>query len=817
MNNTTLIPALLLACGMYAQAQVPAPVQPQFPGVAVKKTNAAPLTTSRDWQDPAALRERLAKQIEKRLKGTDEASVKAFLRLPSNRLLLANYALATAEIHSEKAYGNFLAEQQKQLDSRKKNLAALEKELPELGGTAVESTRYKIEKLKGEIAAIEAELKQPIRMADVVKRPRSSKLISLISNDLGWIGDIVYSGECIMPGRMLNMLANMMERYTRMLPHERMPRDIATATALEFARFGWSVDAACKRAEYFVRNWRQDRLHQIFDTLPFWQRRVVCGWKGNHSSGTPESFTWALYNVNVTDDRYTGCCWRCGYVLHNVYGDSIHGSAYADAFEGMYEGRHHQFTQEVGGVCGSLSHFGASAACAHGIPGLTMGEPGHCAYVVWQNGKWTPSYSISWERGLHWCPWPDNRRFSSLHQLAEQHAPEQKDATRLSNAYRLLAQIATAQNNTAKASDMFLKAEAAQPRHYQVYREHADMLATTSADINAWLQLNDSICTHMVPLFAECAAELMRNQVCDHLVKSGATAEQLEGAYAKFWQNIHNLGPERWNMQNMLNKQIATLNAVCQNKDLENKCTLYRHMLAGTISNPDYARYSLESGNTLMQSMDDTGKARMLGLMTEALSNSGAELEGDARDKVIANIILAAENNHDTSAFQSVSKLIATDKAHDSRPIGDIAPFPGKLVSEGGALFASSTSQWDKPATHANVLTKLGGQIHTGRDKEPWIAVKLPKHATISGVVIVPHPHRANWNRLNDLQLQVSETGKADDWHNAGSLTGKCTKREIRIDLGAEQPKALYVRIIRPGVQEVLHVDGIFVYGTPAA
>ncbi len=812
MKSTYLFPSLLLAATLQVHARQPAPVSP------APQTQAQPqLTTSKDWQTPAALRDKLGKQIEARLKGTDEAALRNFLQSPANRLLLANYALATAEILSEKAYTHFQNELRKQLDSRKNKLEKLEKELPELGGTAVESTQYKINKLKGEIADIEAEMKQPIRLADVVKRPRGGKLIGLIANDLGWIGDVVYSGECIMPGRMLNMLANMMERYTRMLPDDRLPRDIATATALEFARHGWSVDAACKRAEYFVRNWRQDRLHKIFDTLPLWQRRVVCGWKGDHSSGTPESLSWALYNVNVTDERYTGCCWRCGYVLHNVYGESVHGEPYYSAFEGMYTGRHHQFTQDVGGVCGSLSHFGASAACAAGVPALTMGEPGHCAYAVWVDGKWTPAYSISWERGIHWCPWPDNRRYSSLHQLTGLQSPEQKEATRLSNAYRMLAHMAATKGDTTQAADMFLKAEATQPRHYQVYREHADMLTATQAGTDAWLQLNDSLCTHMVPMFAESAAELMRNQVCDQLQKSGATAEQLEAAYARFWNSTRELGPERWKVQDLLDKQIATLNNVRKNNELENKCTLYRQMLAGTISNPDYATYSLESGNTLMQKMNDAGKTRILNLMTEAIGKGQEKMEGGDRAKLVANVILAAENNRDAAAFQSVSRLIAPELAHDNRPIGEFAPFPGKLVSEGGVVFASSTSQWDKPATHANVLTRLGGQIHTGGDKDPWIAVKLPKHATISGVVIMAHPNGSNWKRLNGLQVQVSETGRDDDWHNAGPLTGKCTQRELRIDLGAEQPKALYVRVIRPGAQAVFHIDGIFVFGTPAA
>jgi hypothetical protein len=202
--------------------------------------------------------------------------------------------------------------------------------------------------------------------------------------------------------------------------------------------------------------------------------------------------------------------------------------------------------------------------------------------------------------------------------------------------------------------------------------------------------------------------------------------------------------------------------------------------------------------------------------MTEAIS-SGEGMSPEERTKALANAVLTTESMRDAGAFQAVSKLIEPALAHDNRPIGEFEAFPGKLVSEGGVIFASSTSRWDKPATHANVLTRQGGQIHTNRDKNPWVAVKLPKHATISGVVIVAHSNGANWHRLNNLQIQVSETGKDDDWHNAGQLTGPCKQRITRIDLQAEQPKALYVRVIRPDTQEVFHLDGLFVYGTPAA
>ena len=821
-HQTSILSILLTISGMYAAAQQPAPVtQPAQPQAAAKpEAPSEPtysLTDSKDWQNPAALRDKLGKRILSRLSGGDEQSVKSFLSSEYNRLLLANWLLANQELISEKQYADYRTALEKKISDRKKEIAEREKELSELGGTAVQSTEHAIMRMESELAELIAEYEQPVRLADVVKRPRGAKLIRLIANDLGWMGDILYSGECIMPGRMLNMLANMMERYPRMLPNERIPRDIATATALEFARSGWTVDAACKRAEYFVRNWRQDRLHRIFDTLPLWLRRVVCGWKGNHSSGTPESLTWALHNINLPDERYTGCCWRCGYVLHNVYGESVHGGAYYTAYEGMYTGRHHEFTQEVGGVCGGLSHFGASAACANGIPALTMGEPGHCAYLVWVNGKWTPAYSLSWDRGIHWRGWSDNHRFSSLHMLTELQSPEQKAAFRLANAYRVLGQICATRNETDKAIAHYLKAEAIQPRNYEIFREHANLLAESRAGIDRWLQLNDSLCRNMVPLYPECAAEFARNHLYAHIESGKPTADQMETALGKFWRSLRELGPEHWKVQDILDKQIALLNKVRPNSDTENKCAIYKHALDGTIGNDAYATIGLECGNTLMQKMSDSDKGRILSLMTEAL-NRGDGLESDTRDAVLARIILAAENNRDISAFQSVSKLVSPDKAHDNRPIGDFEAFPGKMVSEGGLLFSSSPgNRWDNPSTHANVLTKLGGKVHTNKEKAPWVAVRLPKHAEISGVVLAAHSNGANWYRLNNLQIQISETGKDDDWHNVGTPSGKCTGRILRFDLTAEHPKALYVRVIRPDANDVFHLDGFYVYGTPAA
>ena len=83
--------------------------------------------------------------------------------------------------------------------------------------------------------------------------------------------------------------------------------------------------------------------------------------------------------MKLTAKEYVGACWQAPYKLNNLFGDSIHGSAYYAPFGHLI---HAERVRNVGGVCGSLSRYGANAARANGIPALTMGEPGHSAYAV---------------------------------------------------------------------------------------------------------------------------------------------------------------------------------------------------------------------------------------------------------------------------------------------------------------------------------------------------------------------------------------------------------------------------------------------------
>ena len=77
-----------------------------------------------------------------------------------------------------------------------------------------------------------------------------------------------------------------------------------------------------------------------------------------------------------------------------------------------------------------------------------------------------------------------------------------------------------------------------------------------------------------------------------------------------------------------------------------------------------------------------------------------------------------------------------------------------------------------------------------------------------------------NWSligRFRPVKVQVSDTGRADDWHDVGEVIPNTGNYINRFDLQKERPKALYVRVLRSGGPEFFHANGIYVYGEPAA
>ena len=782
-----------------------------------------------EWQDLDAVQEKLRGMIDQRLKGISPQQVTDFMREPENRLILAQYTFAQAEKDTEKRRTTQEQERNKDIENLRKQMEDSVKNLP--SGSALPpriAARHK--KLQSRIAAIQREADAAHEVQKIAASKEGQKFMAQLGNNLDWVEQINSTGEKTNPGEVVSILQQIAAKNPDMI-YNRQDRDIATNTASEFARSGWSQQDAIDRTAYFTNNRRSGKLNSSFSALPDWQKRIVLGLKGkgevggaggNNLAGSVESLTYSSQNVHLPAYRYTGSCWQAPYRLHNIYGESIHGSGYHQTFADNYGTNFNELTRTVGGVCGGLSHYGATTATANGVPALTCGEPGHCSYVVLVGDKWTPAYSLSWERGLHWQVFEGNNKYSALHMASKLFSPEEKENTNLSRAMQNLGNMyaATAPD---KAVSCFSNAVNTQPANYYAWRDYARFLAANQPEnADAWIGLCEQIYNKLVPTYGEMSAELLMSEVYPGLKKALADKpEELQRVVLKFWNNVRGMGPDeewdkgfhgRWNVEGLCGAQMSLL-GINPQKDPAVQ-DFFRTVMSSVSSNADYAPVVLSWGNSLVEKMDPAIKEGFMSAVLSGLSMTG-DGNGMDRSAMLKPVILAAEKMGDLKSFQAIGKTLPEQYRNPSVKLPAFEPFADQLVSQGGMIQASSTSKFDKPCEHWGVLEPgVGGSFHTAKDTDAWVKVTLPKQANITGIVMITTT--GNLSRHDNLRIQVSETGDDKDWKDVAEL-GKCTQQVIRVDLGATRPLAKYVRILRKGGPDFFHLRAIYIYGKPAA
>ncbi len=791
------------------KTQVATPAPRVIPG-----TYNGTFIKSDDWVDIPALKISLEAEIRKNLKGTDEGSIKAFIAEPANRLLLAQWHIAARESESANACAEQLKRCKSEVDKQRKAILDLENQLSRSEGKIKENIEARIKNAKRALEQKQAELDSPRTIKDALGMHKGSdKFIAQVTNNLDMAEQLAYSGECVQPGRFLGIMAAIAKREKDLL-HKPMERDIAAATALEWAKSGWAFDKALARAKFYIENWQNDRFHTGFDSLPFWQRRIICGSKGNNGYGEAESLQWSLDNVHLPAERYSGSCWQCAYRLHNLFGDSIHGSHYYAPYA-HYDANQALRTKEVGGVCGSLSHFGAFAAIANGVPALTAGEPQHCAYIVNVNGRWVPSYSLSWKRGLHWQVWRGVHKYSSLHMATDLYSAEEAENTRLSFAALTLAEMYVAGKEQNKAQECYLIAEKAQPLNYQAWRSHADFLIKDRAtDKPYWNRLHDDLCLNLTPRYPEIAAELLSHKVYPTLVKAEKNKNVLFAGFSVFWKALKTMGPDRWDVEAFCNAQLDAFCDYKKEKDPKRALKLYTTLFEICAGNAKYAPVILAWGNGIAAKMTPEVQKQFLLATITGLGNS-VNVNDKERDKMLGQALQGAARMRDLNTYRAIAKFLSDTYRKPKGELPAWEPFPGELVSRGGLIYTSSSSH-DDPAAHWGVLEPVGGRFHTANEVNPWVVVQMPKTVYVTGVVAISNSGQ-NVRRLHDMKVEYSESGRDDDWHDAGAMPAPSTKVINRLDLKDSKPRARFIRITRGGGKDFFHLNAIFVYGEQAS
>lgn len=411
-----------------------------------------------------------------------------------------------------------------------------------------------------------------------VKKSNTRRFLGEFSDDLEWIEGYIYTAPPKNANFAIKLLRAFVEKDEEV---KTVPviKKIATGVVGEFSRRGWFEDEfetdpelkvkngptrIYKRFKFYAESWREKRLNPLFDELDFWDTRIIVGVTGRTNNiyfGSEESLRWGQDNVKLPEAGYASPrdIFQMPYRLWNKVGDSVHNSDYYAPFMTWYGRNQLKRAREVGCVCGGVSHYGASAACANGIPAVTMGEPGHCAFATRQKGKWRDNNSVSWDRSLHWRLW-DETSWQFLHLTQEIYA-DNKLAMKAFRAGTLARIVASEKKKPTpdRVLEIYEYALKEQPVNFPIWREYLEFAQAQKKDKAFWKEAHKRIIDAYVPAFPDVAATLLGKNVYPNLLPLIDNDDEKIALYTAFWEKVNDFGAGRWDCESQWEYEVRTL------------------------------------------------------------------------------------------------------------------------------------------------------------------------------------------------------------------------------------------------------------------
>lgn len=643
----------------------------------------------------------------------------------------------------------------------------------------------------------------------VAEQKMGSALLFELSSDLDWINGVVFSGPTDRLGQGLVYLAKIYSLYSEDM-QDPVTRRIAATTATEFARERYSEKDMLARFAYYFSSYQAGKLNVLFDDLAYWETRLVTGCKEPGGWGSPQSLAWQRDNVRLPVEGYLGASGQLVYRLRNVAGDSV--------FSGDYLGPIMKYTKnttawahrEIGGVCGACSHYGAYGALAAGLPAMTMGEPGHCAYAVRVGTEWKKGYSIYWQHGMH-------KTFWGMHDwdflILMQDLYTERNKTMVSDELVALAELLASRRMMKSAIDCFDAAVVAQPLNWPAWISYAAYLKQKAPqNKEKWKEMHDKVVETMAVKFHNCAASLLSRYVYPHLLPLEPNRRERNKMFAAFFKKCKDFGTNRWDIAPLLSAHMAG----CPNP--EEQLAYMKEALNTLMDKPDYSGAVLAWGLDFIASVPGSDaeneklQEEFSELVVKTMSRARTTKKTiDATWAALGEAIYTAATNGDKRTFQAIGKL-ASRKCKKMFPKNKFKfrAFPGKIVSAKGIIRTATTldpGQMPQCCLHWAVLQKTGGQIPAKFEGKAGMTLELEDNSRLSGLVCL---FGENARRDRDFKVEVS-----DDGQNWEPVRAKCeiSGAVVRCDMRDAAPCARFVRLLRDGDKWESNIVGFYVYG----
>lgn len=706
------------------------------------------------WNDPGAVYQELADKVLAQLGKFDEKSILAFMESPENRLDLARITL----IRKVGTQGM-------------QNLASFE------GG---------------------------------------QQMIADICRDLNWMNGILYSGPTKNLEHGLNTLLVFYNAHKDDILKDERCKMIATTTALEFAREGWSDQDAQGRFDFYFNSYKEGKLNYLFNDLQYWDMRLVTGCAEADSTGTswggPRNLEWMRDNVRLPADQYLGCEYRqLQYRLRNVAGDSVFSSEYLAPIWDYTNHVQAWAHREIGGVCGALSHYASFGALASGLPAMPMGEPGHCAYALRQGKEWQAGNTIYWQHSLQKTLWGEPE-WDFLILMQDLYGTD-RFTTMVSDQIVAMADFLGARKKKTASFNCYELALHAQPLNWPAHARYSGYLKLKAPDdLKKWKALHDSVVNGMGQKYYCAAAKMLYTRVYPNLVPLVKDTQVRNRMFSGIFKNFKGWGTNRWEIKDILDAQMGYCTT-----DKEKKLYL-REVLSVLMQKKEYAGSVLTWGLGYVSKMPDDG-----GKTQEEFSNmivrSMARAKTNKKDiddtwNALGEAIAAAETNGERATFQAIGKLAyAKCRSRFAKKRLKMPSFPGKVLSQNGLIKSATTmtdGQMGDSCMHWAVLQRFGGSIPGKFEGKTGTVVQLDSKCDITGVVVKLAEPVPSDKKASPFSIQVS-----DDGQNWVTAIPECSYKDsfLLFDGRKSKVSGKFVKLIRDADKFEPEMQGFYVYG----
>lgn len=265
------------------------------------------------------------------------------------------------------------------------------------------------------------------KVADIFLRPGGENLVSSFLKDTEWMESFLSSDKADWPQSLENLYVLSQYGIDFYKPFNQR---LATALALQWGN--GSRYRLVDRYNHVLQAMRDGLMHVSFERLNVREMRWAVP-----TYGTAKDYQFLLDDRQTHLGDYLGAHGGIWYVGNNVYGVSVQDGCFIAPWMHFYGtgtgNRPFPAHKQVGGVCGTVSGYGSATAQAHGVPSVTIGQPGHCAYIVRVGQEWPVGNSVTWPSSTAAPGW-DGTGYSTLHRLYE---PVNQDRERFMKATRL--------------------------------------------------------------------------------------------------------------------------------------------------------------------------------------------------------------------------------------------------------------------------------------------------------------------------------------------------------------------------------------------